>query len=375
MKTRLSIIAALLIVSMSVWPAAAFADTGDGNEYYTVYDESGVKLTCIGGRVYMGDIYISGQNAVYEVESVDDQTRSAIARFSGVQALSKTAYYDKYASVMSNKENRLIALYSTHSDESYIEGDGISSDEVYGGIYDVSDELKEKLNDMGIEVIIDYTTHHPHDAAAYTRSRSTAVSLLKNMPDAIFDIHRDGVPEDEYTTQVEGEDMTMVRLLVGRSNPNQSANKDFAASIKANADEMYPGLIKDIFIGKGNYNQELSPRSVLLEFGTHESDKDDVLKSTEYMAEVLSKTIYGTTQLSGTADEGLLNEGRPADESSKGAGSGIAWILGIVVGGGLLLLLFVNGSGGFFDKVRRTASELTGGIIGKKPDDKENGEK
>ena len=58
--------------------------------------------------------------------------------------------------------------------------------------------------------------------------------------------------------------------------------------LKSVADEYYPGLIKDIFIGKGNYNQEILPDSVLLEFGTHVSDKEQVLTSTKYMADVIT---------------------------------------------------------------------------------------
>ena len=34
--------------------------------------------------------------------------------------------------------------------------------------------------------------------------------------------------------------MSKVRLLVGRSNPNAAANREFAKELKAAADEMYP---------------------------------------------------------------------------------------------------------------------------------------
>lgn len=64
---------------------------------------------------------------------------------------------------------------------------------------------------------------------AYRRSRATAVELLKQGPSALIDVHRDGIPDaSEYTTEVDGEEMTQVRLLVGRSNPNSAANREFA---------------------------------------------------------------------------------------------------------------------------------------------------
>ena len=75
-----------------------------------------------------------------------------------------------------------------------------------------------------------------------------------------------------------------MRLFVGRSNANREANMAFAKRLKKAADAEYPGLVKDIYMGKGNYNQELYPQALLLEFGTHEIEKDKVMESTGYMA-------------------------------------------------------------------------------------------
>ena len=47
------------------------------------------------------------------------------------------------------------------------------------------------------------------------------------------------------------------------------ANMDFAKQMKAYYDEVQPGLIKGIFKAKGNYNQDLGPRTILIEVGTH----------------------------------------------------------------------------------------------------------
>ena len=55
---------------------------------------------------------------------------------------------------------------------------------------------------------------------------------------------------------------------MGRSNPNFKANLDFALQVKAAADSLCPAL-RGIFIGRGNYNQDLYPTALLLEIGTH----------------------------------------------------------------------------------------------------------
>ena len=80
----------------------------------------------------------------------------------------------------------------------------------------------DALEERGVSVTLSDATHHPHDAGAYRRSRQTAVELLKDGPSAIFDIHRDGIPDpDEYATTIGNEKMSKVRLLVG--NPQDPA--------------------------------------------------------------------------------------------------------------------------------------------------------
>ena len=72
--------------------------------------------------------------------------------------------------------------------------------------------------------------------------------------------------------------------------------------MKAVADKQYPGLVKDIFIGKGTYNQDLAPHAILLEFGTHTISKERVLNSADMMAKVVSNTLYGPQTGSASAE-------------------------------------------------------------------------
>ena len=283
--------------------AAADAEAyGTFEGVYALYDEDGKYLTSIYARLFVGDEYISADNRLYRVVSVDDENRTAVARYMGQEDME--GLLDEAVQTAAQDARRLIAIYSTHSDESYIPTDGTESKEKDAGIYDVGEALKAALEERGVEVELDTTTHLPHDAAAYGRSRTTAMRLAKQRPAALLDIHRDGIPDpDEYVQEIEGEDATKVRLLVGRSNPNADANRKFAKQLKAAADEMYPDLIKDIYIGKGDYNQELMPRAILLEFGTHTIKKERALASTEFMADVLTRVLFGSTaKAEGAAD-------------------------------------------------------------------------
>lgn len=62
----------------------------------------------------------------------------------------------------------------------------------------------------------------------------------------------------------------------------------------------------------------------------------------------------------------------PEAESNAGAGAGIAWVVGIGVVALIAFALISTGSlKGGMNKAERHISEMTGGLIGKKPKDGE----
>ncbi len=349
---------ALALALMCAALPCALAEN-DGDCIYTLVNADGEKLTSRAGRMYEGDEYISGDNRLYRVAFVDDENCVATAEDLGPATLDEAAFASFLsAHAEENEDNeKLICMYSTHSDESYVPSDGASSLWVNAGIYDVGDALKENLEKLGITVEYSDKSFLPHDADAYNRSRSTVEDYAKRMPDAIIDIHRDGVDAEEYETEVEGEDTSMVRLFVGRSNQNAAENKAFAQRLKAAADKAYPGLIKDIYIGKGNYNQELYPQAILLEFGTYEIEKEKAISATEYMAEVIDEVLFGPSAKAATG------------EKNNSAAKGISWAVGIVLVGAVIYALAATGKlGPAWNKFKRGASEMSAGLFGKHRD-------
>ncbi len=335
----------------------------DGDCIYSLYSEDGEFLTMRAARMYVDDEYIAGDDRHFQITRVDDEKCEAYAEYLGIdkaEAMTGDEAQAVFAALAATTGTKVICMYSTHSDESYVPNDGTYTKLKNAGIYDVGEAFKKALEEKGINVTYSEKTFLPHDTGAYSRSRSTAEELLKKSPDALFDIHRDAVPASQYDTTVDGTEMSKVRLFVGKRNQNSDANKSFAKTIKATADEKYPGLVKDIYMGKGNYNQELYPKALLFEFGTHEIDKDLVIKSTSYMADVVNTVLYGgeTAQASETATQ---------KESSKGSWKGIAWVAGIAIVAAALFAFFQTGKfGGAWDKLKHTTSELTGGSVGKR---------
>ena len=344
----------LLLVLLLLLPLTARAE----DAVYRILDTQGKEITQYVGEPDEGDEYIAHDNQHYLITRVDTAAHSAIAESKGAYRMPDVHWLEDDSQAVSSNQ-RAVALYCTHSDESYEPSDGDSSVTPRGGIYDVAESLKKGLEAQGITVYYDNSTHLPHDSAAYRRSRATAEELLKNGVDAIFDVHRDGIPDPgQYKTTINGQEASMVRLLVGRSNQNAAANKEFAAGIKAVADKLYPDLVRDIYIGKGTYNQDLSPRAVLLEFGTHTIEKERAEQATQFMASVIQKSLYGG--VSGAA-------GNAEVASGKGVWTGIVWIIGVaLVGVAVFALASTGGVQPAMQKIRDNANEMTGGFFDKK---------
>lgn len=388
MKEKLSRFALSLMLALALY--AAFLPTASADDLteslHVAVDGTGAYLFSISGEISEGDEYISADNILYRIATV--QNGNAIAEKIGEEAMPDVSWLEvgeaqpvfapeiavPAANTKSDDSRKLIAMYVTHSDESYVPSDGTQSVNGQGGIYDVARDFRDALQQQGIDVILDESTHLPHDSGAYRRSRQTAERLLQKGPDAIIDIHRDGIPDqNEYACSIDGENASRVRLLVGRANQNSTVNREFAKQIKAVADKQYPGLVKDIFIGKGTYNQDLAPHAILLEFGTHTISKERVLNSTEMMAKVVSNTLYGPqtgSAISEKSAKGTSDTQKSAAKDDKGVSGGVIFLIVAIVAGVLIFALAQTGGGkAMGEKIGRNISEMTGGLFGRKPKD------
>ena len=375
----LVIFAVIMGLSVSVVGGKNVA-SADTNDYYTIFDtsEDGKVLFMKGDNVNEDDEYISSDNRLYVIKSVDDTNKTGVAEY----------MEDVKMPVLNIKRNRelnlanassgdkKIGLYHTHNDECYNNEDGTDSIYGKGGVHDVGKALKKNFEKLGITVFYSENLHLPHDSGAYTRSQSTASELLRNGLDAIFDIHRDATPRSEYITTVNGETMSKIRIVIGSANVKSAINKEFALNIKAYADEVYPGLIKDIYIGRGNYNQQLSERALLFEMGTNLIEKDLVKKSTYPLAKTVDVVLYGTKSASSQSVADLdtnnssgeiLDTGMVENQSTSNATSVVLWVILGSIGG----VVAIFGMVCIFSKKTRYAvgrffSELFAGIFGKK---------
>jgi len=340
---RVIFITLITVLSLFATAGNVLATSGDlpSGKYFTLVDENNSIIHQTGTRVHKGDEYIAADNSRYRViEIVGYTARCAYQGKEKMPVISEGLPQNAWIGstrltpVQANRKPT-IALYHTHSDESYVVGDGTESVNGKGGIYDVGQVLKARLEKLGINVIYNENNHNPHDVNAYSRSRKTALSLLKQQPDAIIDVHRDAVPAEQYNAKVDGKDVTKVKLVIGNQNPNMKTNLEFAKRIKAVMDQKQPGLSNGIFVGKGDFNQDLSPRSVLIEVGSHTNQKTDAKEGVALFADTLP-TVLGIN----TATTAAEPAAKPLSNDNQSAGTTILIILVVVAAaaGGFYML-------------------------------------
>ena len=265
-----------------------------------------------------------------------------------------------------------VAVYHTHSDESYIPTDGKDSIYGNGGIYKVGDSFTQALQNEGLEVIHSDARHDPHDDMAYERSRRTVTDLLKQQPDAVFDVHRDSTPPEVYQAQIDGQNVSKVQLVVGKYGATGKQIEDYALQLNSVADNQHPGLVKGIFFAKGgDYNQDLHPRSMLLEVGSQNNDRPSAERGIALFADVMPTVIgtSGANGVSGATGLGTATTGMSGSMKSMGIIIGL-----LIVGAGAFLFISTGSMKEAGAKLKQfTTTEFTNLFAAKsEKDDKKN---
>jgi stage II sporulation protein P len=367
-------LALLLLVALAPAPGAralSFVPCSP-DQYFTVVSEHGETLAKLALSVSRGDYLITEDNRGWTVISV--KGRTARARFD--QWVNLEAAVDQaplgerlagwfggvLAQVRGGARHPEVGIYHTHSDEAYVPTTGKASMST-GDIYKVGATLADGLQRHGFAVDHSFNNHNPHDGAAYHRSRRTVTELMQRRPAAIFDVHRDAIPDPNYyRKQVAGETIAQVRLVVGKQNQNRAVNFDFAKRIKAEANRLHPGLVKEIFWARGNYNQDVSPRAILFEFGTHTNSEEMARRGATLLADALPVVITGRRQVAPTArphaTRPLPQATRVAQKQSRPAGFTALWIALVVVAAAGIFLAINGGIGKGLKKF--TGQELSG---------------
>lgn len=231
------------------------------------------------------------------------RTAAVSSRGTVKQPVEKTLFIDEsFLEKEMAKKPIEVAIYHTHNAETYIPLQGKSKDEgKNGGIALAGEEIVKTLSQHGIRAVQDLTIHdYPDHPTSYIKSKVTAKRLLNEYPDLkiLIDLHRDAGIAKKQTVLIDGKESAKLLFVMGNGqripNPHWRENYAFARQIANRLDEKYPGLVKAVRLKDGCYNQNLSPKVVLIEVGSDKNTLEEALAAARSLGEVLAELILET---------------------------------------------------------------------------------
>ena len=123
-------------------------------------------------------------------------------------------------------------------------------------------------------------------AGSYLASRTLLEKRKQEYPSLKYfiDVHRDSLPKSRTTVTINEKDYATILFIVGLENKNYQENLSFTEKINNKLNEKYPSLSKGIYKKEGEgvngvYNQDFSPRTILVEMGGPENSIEEVLNT------------------------------------------------------------------------------------------------
>lgn len=202
----------------------------------------------------------------------------------------------------------LVFIYHSHSRESWfpvVGGGGNDPTSTKQNVSLLGKRLAEKLEGLGIGAEtskVDYPTAIKNYkwVLSYKYSRKTVQDALASNDHLkfIFDIHRDSQKRKYTTTTINGKDYAQVFFIIGQENPNWRKNEKLASEIHEALDAQYPGISRGVWgktskDGNGEYNQSLSPGSVLIEIGGVDNTLEESYRTADALAKVIAQIYWG----------------------------------------------------------------------------------
>ena len=208
------------------------------------------------------------------------------------------------------KNNKDILIYHTHTCESYTQTEAnkykasgnFRTTNLNYSVVKVGKELEKQLEKFKFNVKRSETKHdYPAYSGSYERSFETIQSMLKNNKDAeiVFDIHRDAIGSgSDYapTVEINGEKVAQLMFVIGTNDgggkhPNWKNNLKFAVKVQEKANEIYPGLFRNINLRSATFNQKVTNAASIIEVGATGNTLEEACASMKYLAKILDEVL------------------------------------------------------------------------------------
>ena len=204
-----------------------------------------------------------------------------------------------------NKDS-IIYIYSTHEGESY--------QDKYLELYNIRPTVKttslilqDYLNDYGIPTIVEnnsITDILKENNWSYKYSYDASRTLIKKVLEEntslklIIDLHRDSSKLEKTLLEYNNKKYAKILFVVGKEHNGYEKNYQLAEQLKNMLEEEIPGITRGISLKSGPgvngiYNQDLSPKCILIELGGQYNEIEELNNSIEILSKVFLKYIEG----------------------------------------------------------------------------------
>lgn len=208
------------------------------------------------------------------------------------------------------KNSKDVLIYHTHTCESYTptkessykaSGNFRTTNLDYS-VVRVGRELETFLKKYNFNVIRNEDKHdYPAYSGSYERALKTIQKMLKKNTKAeiVFDVHRDAISSSSNfapTVEINGEKVAQLMFVIGTNDgggkhPNWENNLKFAIKVQEKANEMYPGLFRNINLRSATFNQKVTNAASIIEVGATGNTLEEACASMKYLAEVLDEVL------------------------------------------------------------------------------------
>jgi stage II sporulation protein P len=203
--------------------------------------------------------------------------------------------------------NPVALIYHAHPHESYLpELPGVHAvDRAFDAIENgrtvtvLGASLAKQLNTFGIG--------SAHRAApypwknAYAAARRTIIEAMNTHESLTYliDIHRDSLRREKTTLTNMKHTYARIVFVIGQKNVDYTKNVRFATRLHERIERAVPGLSRGIIVKRagshGEFNQSLSPNSVLIEIGGVDNTLIEAQRSIDVLASALRDIIVEDT--------------------------------------------------------------------------------
>lgn len=217
---------------------------------------------------------------------------------------------------------KVVLIYHSHNRESWVPElelaakDANLAQDAKMNITLVGKELADRLEEKGVGAV-----HYATDYASsidkynwyysYKYSNKTVKEAFAANPDIqfVFDLHRDDSSKEKSTLTVDGKNYAKVFLILGQKNPTWQQNEKFASQIQEKLEKKVPGLSRGIWAkeahdGNAEYNQSLSPNSVLIEVGGVYNTLEECNRTAGVLADVIADLYWDAAKVDAPAASG-----------------------------------------------------------------------